>query len=1094
MNPSELRHTTQQFQIRFENSAAAPAPRTALRVYSSRDELYLEQLHSQRPLAIEGQNAAQHQRLLDCVRPNPTMLCWLAAPPSDLGALLLGLEFRSGARSDQLEFYVSEKIVTDIQKKNRFTDPRDVYLWLIDEFTIGDTAIAIELPRPSQMNIYGRGSQLEIKIVEVTGGVQYKIEKIIWRSRPLPEDAQLWQAKKISFLDSSAAASVLQDLASFSEQLSAPEAYLSLWKDYNRLEVEASLKNAREIGRVAYQRREPLPDREHCWRFFTNEDQTAFVRRIQDKNGNVCASQTAPSVITVETLPESAEFPDESNQFVGQIKESTATYIDIAEHRPDETKVACTPPNSGELYQSIQGDRTRIERREQQIKLIRSAKNPMPQLILLLEGIPVSTADQRRLKPVSSQVNKLFSGGRPNVQQHSALDVALNTPDIALIQGPPGTGKTRVIAALQTRLAEEVAPGQPMSGVMLLSSFQHEAVEHVAEATRVHGLPAMKLGKSKRDQSDYSLAIENWRSAKKQRIEGALGQLAETDLHRLRKWLRGEYELYRINPIDLNHAQTILKRVKHEASGTLSSELHDQLLGVLERLRVPQTTEDMPDLEPLRRLIGALPISPESFADDGQRKVWQLERALKNFGLKPEDRALLQRALDWQPEQSLDFVASFADLRERLLEQVAPDELPRAAQTPVADVLELLQEISAHLAAQHRASSSGAAAILEDYLQALDDPELVKVAVTDFTMVLAATCQQAVGYEMNRQKEQPVFDTVVIDEAARANPLDLLIPMSLARRRIILVGDQRQLPHMLEPNVERKLMQPGMLSNQQRAAYKDSLFARLFEQMKQLEQKDGVRRTVTLDTQYRMHPKLASFVSQQFYEPYGEGFKSVRPSEDFAHRVPGFEGKFAAWEDLPIQRGAEKSGQSKSRPAEATAVARLAKTILDECPELSVGVITFYSEQVKLLWQEFAKLGLSGRSEGDRDDEDRDAERSERNGWRVKETYRFTATGDGMQQERLRLGTVDAFQGKEFDVVILSMTRSNTLPVTATDLTGQRRKWGHLSLENRLNVAMSRQKRLLIVVGDRAMVTHAVASEAIPALVAFERLARGIHD
>ena len=36
------------------------------------------------------------------------------------------------------------------------------------------------------------------------------------------------------------------------------------------------------------------------------------------------------------------------------------------------------------------------------------------------------------------------------------------------------------------------------------------------------------------------------------------------------------------------------------------------------------------------------------------------------------------------------------------------------------------------------------------------------------------------------------FDTVVIDEAARANPLDLFVPMAMARRRIILVGDHRQ--------------------------------------------------------------------------------------------------------------------------------------------------------------------------------------------------------------------------------------------------------------------------------------------------------------
>jgi superfamily I DNA and/or RNA helicase len=323
-----------------------------------------------------------------------------------------------------------------------------------------------------------------------------------------------------------------------------------------------------------------------------------------------------------------------------------------------------------------------------------------------------------------------------------------------------------------------------------------------------------------------------------------------------------------------------------------------------------------------------------------------------------------------------------------------------------------------------------------------------------------------------------------VDEAARANPLDLLIPMSIAKRRIILVGDQRQLPHLLEPEVERSLMREGTLQEHQQKALKESLFGRLFARMKELEKVDGIKRTVTLDTQYRMHPELAKFVSQQFYAPYKEEFQSVRSAEGFAHRVPGFEGKFAAWYDVPIGEGAEKSGQSKSRPNEARQVASLTKDILVQCPELSVGVITFYSEQVRTLWTEFSKFGLS----------ERQTEENQRSAWQIKEQYRFTEAEVGEQQERLRLGTVDAFQGKEFDVVILSLTRSNKISVEVENPNSQRLKWGHLSLENRLNVAMSRQKRLLIVVGDREMVLHPVAQEAVPALVAFERLCRGLYE
>jgi superfamily I DNA and/or RNA helicase len=67
---------------------------------------------------------------------------------------------------------------------------------------------------------------------------------------------------------------------------------------------------------------------------------------------------------------------------------------------------------------------------------------------------------------------------------------------------------------------------------------------------------------------------------------------------------------------------------------------------------------------------------------------------------------------------------------------------------------------------------------------------------------------------------------------------------------------------------------------------------------------------------------------------------------------------------------------------------------------------------------------------------------------------------------------VDAFQGKEFDVVILSPVRSNDLKLPDNKNVNDghlNHKFGHLLLPNRMCVALSRQRRLLIVVGDDAM-------------------------
>jgi ATP-dependent exoDNAse (exonuclease V) alpha subunit len=87
----------------------------------------------------------------------------------------------------------------------------------------------------------------------------------------------------------------------------------------------------------------------------------------------------------------------------------------------------------------------------------------------------------------------------------------------------------------------------------------------------------------------------------------------------------------------------------------------------------------------------------------------------------------------------------------------------------------------------------------------------IKDAIAHYTAVLAATCQQAAGNAMQNLKlinsESIIFENVIVDEAARATPLDLMIPMAMAKRRLVLVGDHRQLPHMLDDQVEKDLSQ-----------------------------------------------------------------------------------------------------------------------------------------------------------------------------------------------------------------------------------------------------------------------------------------------
>jgi superfamily I DNA and/or RNA helicase len=89
------------------------------------------------------------------------------------------------------------------------------------------------------------------------------------------------------------------------------------------------------------------------------------------------------------------------------------------------------------------------------------------------------------------------------------------------------------------------------------------------------------------------------------------------------------------------------------------------------------------------------------------------------------------------------------------------------------------------------------------------------------------------------------------------------------------------------------------------------------------------------------------------------------------------------------------------------------------------------------------------------------------------------------------VGTVDSFQGREFDVVLLSTVRSNV------DRVNLKRRVGFLSVRNRLCVALSRAKRLMVTVGDADTVAGTVEGQAVPELFQLLTLCRsqeGYYD
>jgi hypothetical protein len=1050
--------------------------------------------------AVDGSSAgatASLQRLRDRNLPR---VAWVASArpksPNSAAILLQVHEFPAQYFwPEEVDIGVDDKVVEQVrQKLGRIVSAGEALQWLNDRFILrsedGDCRVFLsgsptpETDQRGAFRLFGRGYSVD---VAKGGDDKLLVTRVVEAKRGTTADERrpiVLVHGRIKFCDATIAGAFRGTARTQLDQLvEQAGSYLNIWREYNKLERESTLRRARTLGWLPYGSRQLQPDGR--WRFRIND-----TKQIEAALGVLRGAEDVDLEAALHPPPELQRAINESGVsleansaqgrrervFIGTFTGADAgrRFVEI---QPPVDNDDREPPPEGVLFMSVSGDRKRLDRREHAQSLIASAECPMPQLGLLLEGTAVPERRRKTEAAMSAAARAIF-GGEPTPRQVEALRVALNTPDIALIQGPPGTGKTKTIAALEARLAE-LSDDPELSGQTLLTSYQHDAVETAASKTIVFGLPAIKVGR-KRGTTDHSDGFDRWRRERVDAVRADLATLAERPVSEVLRRVRSIAAAYVSSPLAADESLRVVRDVQDLAQRFIPPTLNDRLTALRQELSRSAGPFDEPDADDRAltlKAVRSLRTDPVSFADDGPRNAGRVLRRLELMGLHDEpNQRLLSAAAEWSLDEPPLFLAELKDLQDALIDKLAA-ERPVGSPMVHGDLESILPEVVDALFTKARESAGGEDAVLYEYLNDLEhDVEGVRSAVREYTVVLAATCQQAVGFQMSRAKgEDTVFANVIVDEAARANPLDLFIPMSRAERRIILVGDHRQLPHILEPDIESQLEQS--VADATRTALKRSLFETLFQAMRAREASDGVKRTVTLDVQYRMHPVLGAFVSDTFYSDYGESFSSGRPAEDFAHDLPGYAGRVAAWADLPLSAGREHGNQSKRRPVEAGWIAKEVSRLATARRDVSFGVISFYAAQVDEILGAMEPLGMS--------------ERLDDGSFRVADAWRETRDADGHLKERLRVGTVDAFQGKEFDVVFLSMTRSNDFALT--DERSLRRKFGHLMLENRLCVAMSRQQRLLVVVGDVAMLRGEAAEKALRGLVAFRDLCGGKH-
>ncbi len=295
--------------------------------------------------------------------------------------------------------------------------------------------------------------------------------------------------------------------------------------------------------------------------------------------------------------------------------------------------------------------------------------------------------------------------------------------------------------------------------------------------------------------------------------------------------------------------------------------------------------------------------------------------------------------------------------------------------------------------------------------------DMSKAAIAEANVV-GATCSGIAGSGDFAED----FDCVIIDEAGRATPLDLLMPM-VRGRTIVLVGDHKQLPPLLNQEIEAELLNDPDIESVN-GEYRLTLFERLFKGL-------PTSRKESLRKQYRMVDTICDVVREISYrekesaiETAGDALQRMHPFKDLAP---------IHWIKCDGERNvAEQVGYGIRNWAEVEAIREFIAGLVpfihsDEFGEFlrerknsnpyEIGVIAMYRQQALALEAALAKTKIA------------------------------------TDRASIEVGTVDAFQGREKDAVIVSFVETNP------------NKLRFFYDRKRLNVALSRARELLVLVG-----------------------------
>lgn len=610
-------------------------------------------------------------------------------------------------------------------------------------------------------------------------------------------------------------------------------------------------------------------------------------------------------------------------------------------------------PLRGKLTVDTRLSALAIRKQSQALEVVQQDRAVMPRLRAVLSDPKLAQ------EPDNPEVTHFLQSDLDLIKR-TAVSKALGLRDVMVISGPPGTGKTKVIA----EIALQWLKANPTSRV-LLASQTHIALDHAL--ARIKDLQpdvnAVRVGRRGDDRINPKVVPLL--------LDSRSEQWTKDILQKSRRFLDLEAQKLGVSREEIELGMAVekfrlLTRQRDQVQGELATK-EAELMKVEATVTKPVTESKGENISNLRD-TEALLRSEATRLRATLRRINQDYREVreelnKRGGLGKELAGLSAIELDDKAEE----------LRAR-----------NDAQKQFRQLLLMCEEW--YLRLQRR----------DQFL----------ATIISSAEIVGATC---VGLGAIPGFQQLEFDLCIVDEASKALATEVLIPLSRARRSV-LVGDRRQLPPFIEDELrDKESLRSAELTLEQ---VQDTVF-------EHLERSLPPNSRVTLTKQYRMVNEIGSLVSECFYE--GDLENSDLPGRQFSPLFP----KPVTWFSTSKHSDRRESRVSNSfrNGIEVETIRTLLKRLSFIAEKrglkVSVAVMAGYLAQAA----EIRRAVGSIRSE--------------------------------TTSLLLEVGTIDTFQGKEADVAILSTVRSNAAYAI-----------GFLSEMRRVNVALSRGRYALGIIGD----------------------------